>query len=367
MRLLLLSLLFVTLGARQLEDKEPSFATVPFEYKIAVDYADALLDEPDISEALARLENFTITTLIELLGDNSPIEVLEIISAKIESCESSTNDACSVYESSVSLAIEAGTDEILVHRATLEEIQAFLGDFNDQNRGIDVTFMGPFVVSADVIIRLENVDRIMNEEEIAIFESTIVDILDPLADGVSITATTVYLQQLTSLHKGRRLRIETEDDRIYNDVFIRSNGECRECTSGDFGSLMNDAIGSSSGAIEEELIRRNKEINSGSSGASDEDDYFGNATVTVIPQSQEAADAATGRIDNSFVPSSIDEFPYWVLIILAIGVFIIVCGLCFVGYLTREARLEGFAKLREDRPLKKEPVIEPNPEQAYMA
>jgi hypothetical protein len=81
MRLHLLSLLFATLAASQL--LEPSFIDVPFEYKIEVDYSNPALLDASIGEALESLEQFAFTTLNDLFGDNSPVEILEIISSQV--------------------------------------------------------------------------------------------------------------------------------------------------------------------------------------------------------------------------------------------------------------------------------------------
>lgn len=352
MRLFLLSLLFATLTASL--QVEPSLIDVPFEYKIEVDYSNPALLDASIGEALQKLENFAFTTLTALLGDNAPVEILEIISAQVGSCSSTTltNDAsaCSIFESSVSLAVDSGTDEVVVHRAILEEIQSFVKGFNADNPGIDVTFIGPFVVNSDLIIRLDNVNRIMNEEEIAIFESVLVNLLDPLADGISLTSTTVYLQQLISPYQGRR-RLQTtgDDDGTYNDVFVRADGACKDCSSGDFGTLMNDAVGSSAGDIQKELIKKDKGVNGGGGTNDDGDNYFEDTTVSVIAQAQGGIpDGANDGDDiNSLDLESMHEFPYWVLIALGVGVFVVSVGVCYVGYLSRNARLAGIAKLRE--------------------
>lgn len=82
MKLFLFSLLLGTLAARRLnnEEEEAYIAIVPYEYKIEVDYGEVLLNERDIGQAL---ENFTFTTLNDLSGDNSPVQILEIISADV--------------------------------------------------------------------------------------------------------------------------------------------------------------------------------------------------------------------------------------------------------------------------------------------
>lgn len=259
------------------------------------------------------------------------------------------NDTCSIYESSVSLAVDPTFDETAIHRATLEEIQSFFDGFNYDNPGIYVSFMGPFVVHTDIIIRLSNVNRIMNAEEIALFESTLVDVLDPLADGVSLTSSKVFLQQLTSSREGRLLQ-SGDSDRSSNDIFIRANGQCRECTSTDFALFVNDAVGSSSGDLEKELLRRNKGINGGSIGSNtatdEDDDYFEDASVSVISQAQRGSSIARNSTSDTFIPPSTISFPYWILIILGAGVFVISSGFCYVGYLTRIARLNSIAKLR---------------------
>jgi hypothetical protein len=249
----------------------------------------------------------------------------------------------------VSLAVDSDIDEVVVHRATLEETQSFVQSFNADNPGVYVVFIGPSVVKTDLILRLDDVNRIMNEEEIAIFESVLVDLLDPLADGVSLISTTVYLQQLIAPYQGRHLQKSGDGDGTYNDVFVRADGECQECSSGEFETLVNDAIGSSAGDIQKELIKKNKGLN-GDGGTNDKDgNYFEDATVSVIAQTQGGTPDSVNNGDstNPLYLESMNEFPYWVLIALGVGVFVVGVGVCYVGHLSRKARLAAIAKLRE--------------------
>lgn len=270
----------------------------------------------------------------------------------IEGC-SSSSQICTIWESTISLAVGSGLDEDVVERATLEEIQKFfVDDFNEDNLGVTVTLIGPIVVSTEFVLRLENVDRIMNGEEIEFFEETVMEVLNAELEnnGAIISSTRVFLQLLTTTDGSRRY---LEDGKSYrsleevtsNDVFVRADGQCRSCTSEQFGLLTNDAIGSRGDEIR-------KKLNEGPSGpvdtTGDDDNYFEDVEVTMVAGVEEQPETNTDDETSSIVSRiTINEFPYWVLFVLAGGVFIVVAGVCYVGCIARRLRKQDIAKLRE--------------------
>lgn len=269
----------------------------------------------------------------------------------IEGC-SSSSQICTIWESTISLAVRSDLDEDVVERATLEEIQNFfLDDFNEDNLGVTVTLIGPIVVSTDFVLRLENVNRIMNGEEIEFFEETVMEVLNAELEnnGAMISSTRVFLQLLTTTDGSRRYledgkSLRNLEEVTSNDVFVRADGQCRSCTSEQFGLLTNDAIGSGGDEIR-------KKLNEGPGGPVDstgDDNYFEDVEVTVVAGVEEQPDTNTDDETSSIVSRiAINEFPYWVLFVLAGGVFIVVAGVCYVGCIARRLRKQDIAKLRE--------------------
>ena len=75
--LLLLLLLCLALAAAE---EETSILMVPFEYRVES-------NGPSISEAIARLEEFTTTSLTELMEmHESPVKLRSIVSAEVGTC-----------------------------------------------------------------------------------------------------------------------------------------------------------------------------------------------------------------------------------------------------------------------------------------
>ena len=226
---------------------------------------------------------------------------------------------------------DSSTDDLTAERITLHEVQRIVDDFNSQQSDILVTFNGPFVVSANIVVRLEPANRVMNEDEIRIFEAAFLNVVNPPADGVVISSAKVYYQQLTSQNR-RRLQQSPS-----NDVFIRTDGQCKDCTSTGYGLLTNDAVDSRSSRIE-------KELENGDTSQSN--DYFANVTVSTVSQGQ--ADIPNTSSTNSVTNAAkVSDFPYAVLYVLAGSVVVVLIGLFFIANRNRKARLQDKMKYTE--------------------
>lgn len=236
-----------------------------------------------------------------------------------------------IYETTLTLTADSSTDDLTAERITLHEVQRIIDDFNNNQSDILVTFNGPFVVSANIVVRLEPANRIMNEDEIRIFEAAFLSVVNPPADGVVISSAKVYYQQLTSQNR-RRLQQSPS-----NDVFVRTDGQCKNCTSNGYGLLTNDAVDSRSSRIEKEL----KNTDNSQSG-----DYFANVTVSTVSQGQDNMPNAssTNSVNNA---AKVSDFPYAVLYVLAGSVVLVFMGLFYVASRNRKARVQEKIKYTE--------------------
>jgi hypothetical protein len=236
------------------------------------------------------------------------------------------------YETTLTLAADSNTDDVTAERITLHEVQQIVDDFNSMQSEILVTFTGPFVVSANIIVRLQPANRIMNEDEIRLFEAAFLKVVNPTADDVVISSAKVYYQQLTTQNR-RRLQQSPS-----NDVFIRADGQCKDCSSNGYALLTNDAVGSRSSRIEKEL--KNPDNNQS-------DDYFANVTVSTVSQDEENIPHVSW---NNSVNSAakVSDFPYTVLYVLAGSVVVVLAGLFYVASRSRRARLQDKVKYTEE-------------------
>lgn len=239
---------------------------------------------------------------------------------------SSSSNSCAEYEGTISLSGSTGTDA-LVDRAVLTEVQRFINEFNSENSNIVVTFLSPSVVSTNVVVRLDNTDRVMNDQEIAVFESTFLQVVVPLEDGTTISSAKVYFQR--AYVEGRRRVLRTSS----TDVYVRVDGTCKGCTSGEFGLLVNDAVGSSSSEMEDELKNN------------DDGEYFDD--VSVSSASEETLTPSRSESTASAAEAT-NTFPYFVLYALAGGVAVVLAGLMYVANRNRKARLEEEGRSRKN-------------------
>lgn len=289
------------------------------------------VEETSVDDALSKLEDAIIQTLTQLLGSDSSVQFLNIVSKKVGTCSwSSSSDSCAEFESTISLTASTGTED-LVGRASLAEVQQFVDEFNSdsENSNIAVTFLGPFIVSANIIVRLQNTDRIMNDSEIAVFESTFLEVIVPLDDNVSLTSAKVFFQE-EHIEDRRRL-----SQTLSTDVSVRVDGKCRACSSGEFGLLVNDAVGASSSDFEQELQNN------------DDGDYFDDVVVTDVTQESQTPSLATSS--TAAEAATPNKFPYAVLYALAGGVAVVLGGVFYIANRNRKARLLEDAYIKEEQ------------------
>lgn len=318
-----------SLAARQLDHGRfiAEASQVTFEFTIE----SFNVEETSVDDALSKLEDAIIQTLTQLLGSDSSVQFLNIVSKKVGTCSwSSSSDSCAEFESTISLTASTGTED-LVGRASLAEVQQFVDEFNSdsENSNIAVTFLGPFIVSANIIVRLQNTDRIMNDSEIAVFESTFLEVIVPLDDNVSLTSAKVFFQE-EHIEDRRRL-----SQTLSTDVSVRVDGKCRACSSGEFGLLVNDAVGASSSDFEQELQNN------------DDGDYFDDVVVTDVTQESQTPSLATSS--TAAEAATPNKFPYAVLYALAGGVAVVLGGVFYIANRNRKARLLEDAYIKEEQ------------------
>jgi hypothetical protein len=223
------------------------------------------------------------------------------------------------------LVVGDSIEDIIIEYAALGEVQSFLRSFNRDHENIFVSFGGPYTVRTNIAILLENVNGRMSEVEIAIFEETFLSIVGPplLLDEPAITvrSANVFLQHLTE-HTRRRL--QTGDSNV---VSVHVTGQCKGCTSSQF--LVGDAIDVGAGNFQRTLK------NNGQAAGTD---YFDDVTSSVA-----MLEASPGISDDTldfFAPPNI-SFPYWVLIVLGVSVFIITTSVCCAACRSRKERMQA--------------------------
>jgi hypothetical protein len=195
-----------------------------------------------------------------------------------------------VFESSVSLALQSG-DHRVVERATLMELEKIADSFS--NNHTFVTFLGPRIVTASVVLRLAPINDLLNAGQAELLEM----VLMQLFRSVGAQYVRVFWQQLV-----------VNDGSFANQVFVRTQGQCRSCSSQDFESAIQDRVSSKAGLLEHQL---------------EQDPYFGNITISLVTSSF----SPTTDIDS--FSTSHPGFLYKVWIVLSVGVLVFLSGICY--------------------------------------
>lgn len=270
-------------------------------------------------------------------------------------------------ESNVDVLLKEHRDDLVVQYATVEEVQLFIKEFNSNNSNINVRFMGPFFHSTNLVFRLDGVSRKMNPKESQILEDTLLDVLNPLdTDDVWVTGATVYFQQLGRTSRRRRL-----GQFGVNFVHASIKGSCRGCTSGLFSELIDDGFSSRADRFQSKLVEAaffdgvsantdnnlgeddtiqstnntsTEDTNFTTGGNSNFDNYFNSVGVTVVSPIKKPSII---NVDVQYVPTKAQQFPYWILVVLGSGVFIITIGLIITASRSKRKRLEWIALRKE--------------------
>jgi hypothetical protein len=332
---------------RVLQDEVPF--SVTYEYRIDLNISEAT---PSIETALDLLRNDTLITLENLVynKDDPPFRIVDIetimqgmftrvksaravvhfilisfLPRPTGSCESES-DLCSYVQSTIMLMVGDSIDDLIIEYATLGEVQSFFRSFNRDHENIFVSFMGPSVVRTNIDILLENVNGRMSEVEIAIFEETFLSIVGPplLLDepAINVRSATVFLQRVTE-HTRRRLQTGGS-----NIVGVYVTGQCNSgCTSSQFE--VGDAIDVGAGNF-----RRMLQSNGQAAGT----DYFDDVTTSVALK-EEVPDISDDYLDI-FIPPNY-PFPYWILVVLGLSVFIIITSVCCAACRSRKERTQA--------------------------
>mmetsp|Transcript_21143 Transcript_21143/g.36062 ORF Transcript_21143/g.36062 Transcript_21143/m.36062 type:complete len:365 (-) Transcript_21143:93-1187(-) len=327
----LAALILSSLAAASCEMTE--IITIPYHYLIEVNETEIT---PTRESGIATLERETRAKLDELLGDSAVVQVAHINSTILDEC-ASFSDSCSAVESKISVVLGRDVDSSIVELATLDEIQLFINLFNKAQPHIEVTFTGPFIMETDVIVKIKGVSRVMTEAEITIFEQTLIDVLNPLEEGVLATGATVYLQILRNME--RRAMQSLFVPTFSNYVNTRVRGTCRGCSSDRFASLVDEGVEQNMEELEMKLA---------ASGGNEGTDYFENTTVvTLVSEANEPIAVTEPEGLSTFSSPEQATFPYWILMLLGGAVFVVVVGFCYVAVSARKGRHDFLEKERQ--------------------
>lgn len=241
-----------------------------------------------------------------------------------------------MVESVITLAVGTEVEPTIVELATLDEIELYISQFNEEQPTIKVTFTGPIVVETDVTVRLRGVSRVMNEMERLIFERTLLGLLFPLGEGAVATDASVYLQ---SLRGGDRRNLQTlTEPTLSNVVSTRVRGTCRGCASDRFSSLVDEVM-----QEKQDELKSNLEAN----GANEGTPYFENVTSTPVSESNETDTTFQPNELTTFTEASLTAFPYWILTLLGGAALVVTVGFCYVGAAARRGKQEFLERERQ--------------------
>ncbi len=189
-------------------------------------------------------------------------------------------------------------------------------------------------VDATVSVRLQHVvaDRIMNDYEIGIFESTMLSLLLDAAKNYNLTYlslhSVVVLSQTLVPSSSTRQRDLQQSSSVDNIVNASISGDCTGCTSNQFSNLIDDTVNSPN-------FHKNLQKNGQGSGSGNTTNYFNSVSNTTVSVSAlsgsgfttnnngEGSSASAATSGSTFSKSSAPH-ALWVILAACVGLVVAV-------------------------------------------
>jgi hypothetical protein len=268
--------------------------TVDYEYQLEVNGVNRVGTTEDV---LGTIDSQIIGALQEALpnGGTSSSEELpnvqyETINSEIFSACFTKSEQCSLVRSSILISYEGEKPEQSVEWVTLRLVQNFLKQYSMQEALVAITYAYPYMVSTLTHFQMDFVRGAMSSTEIEVMRATFLQVFGAIVfaiEGDTEVRDAKFLYQ--DLFDVRRLQENnimnttevldgnftlngnfTLDGNFTLSMDLQVTGFCRECTSPQFGDVVNNVIIENIEAFGTKLI-----INSGAVGSS----YFDDVTT----------------------------------------------------------------------------------------
>jgi hypothetical protein len=327
---------------------------VEYEYRLEVNGVSTV-GTPDV--VLTSIDQEILSTLQETLPNGGTTSEEEEPNVRFETIDSNLfsacftkSERCSLIKSKLVVSYLGEKPQHSLEMVALNLVQKYLKDFSmngDANEGGEVliTYLYPLAVSTLAQFQIAPVlQGRMNTTQIAIVQDSFVEVfgaitaaiegdteiinaqflyqdLFAMEDPETGAATVVVLEENTPLEKSGSPSIFLEivsSSLLATDLLI--NGICRECTSVEFGEVVN--------AVIEENLQAYK-VKLQENGALASSEYFADLTTVTfdVPELPSKLDPIEDDTIYDFQTSTVDSTVPWFLWMgLAIGVVVLLFG-----------------------------------------
>jgi hypothetical protein len=269
--------------------------------------------------------------------DEEPNVKFETIESEIFSACFTNSDECSLISSNVLVSYEGVKPDHSVELVTLDLVQDFLKQYSVKSSNILITYMYPSIVSTLTQFSIGPVSGPMGDTEVMVLETTFEEVFGAIVfaiEGDTEVMDAQFLYQDIFDIENRRLQTNESDiedqfnetERTYTEIGyglqadLLVKGKCRDCTSPQFGNVVN-------GVIEKNLVSYQNKLRLNGQAASS--DYFDNIT-SVAFAAPELPDMLPPIEDDTIFdsepPKTDTEQPWFLFFGISIGVCVVLIG-----------------------------------------
>jgi hypothetical protein len=353
-----------------LEQSEPTRTeiTVGFEYRLEVNN-----NVGSTEDVMGNIDSDIIGALQKALpngGTESPEELpnvkFETVKSEIFSACFTKSDQCSLVRSLIRIDYEGEKPENSVEFVTLRLVKEYLTQYSETMALVSVTYAYPSMVKTLTQFQMNIVNGRMSPTEIAVMESTFVEVFGAIVfafEGDTDVVDAKFLYQDLFDIEDRRLEhdhheesdnstttdtttIEEESNEPLIEEFTLSTdlqirGFCRDCTSPQFGDIVNIAIVENLPAFQLKL-----KLNGETAGST----YFENVTDVTFAVPELPSKLPPIEDDSIFdtKPPVVDtKIPWFLPVGLVIAIGAILGGICIIHKDKTDLEKEEFSTSEE--------------------
>jgi hypothetical protein len=235
--------------------------SVGFEYQLEVNKISITGTTVDV---LGNINSNILDALQEALpnggtesGEELPNVQFSTIDSDIFSACFTKSDQCSLVRSSILISYEGDKPKHSVEYVTLRLVQDYLKTYTKENARVTIGYAYPSMVSTLTQFQMKVVNGKMTSTEVEVMQNTFLEVFGAIVfaiEGDTDILDAKFLYQDLFVIEDRRLQNETnnnsteieETKELTGDFTLSTDlqvaGFCRECSSAEFGDIVNGVI-----------------------------------------------------------------------------------------------------------------------------
>ena len=322
---------------------------IEYEYQLEVNKTEST---GTIEDVLGNLDSTILRNLQDSLPNGQTTEDDELpnvtytdVSSDVFSACFTKSEQCNLVKSKISISYEGTKPPHSVEFVSLRLVQGFLKNFASMNNNVIVNYAYPLMVESLAQFQMDTVQERMSDVEIQVLEETFVEVFGAIVFAIEgdtdiVDAIFVYqdlIRQRRNLSPDNSTTsstaniplIEEDEDESVNREYTLStdmkiSGFCRDCTSSQFGDIVNGVIINNINAFQNKLKTNAMDVDTV---------YFTNVTSTsfAVPQlPDELPPIQDKSIFDNEPPETESKVPWFLIFGIVVASLIVIAGVFMI-------------------------------------